>query len=203
MQILNGLLLDTETVAAAKYGSAVELEHMVLADATASITVANPDDVDFTDADVNDTNNSVTVAGHGLLTGTKVQVSTDDTLPDGLAAATDYYIIKVSSSVFKFATSQANALAGTAIDLLDAGTGNHTVEVNTTVAGSAKLQKTNDRASEDSRAWFDVASSSQNFTGSTTLNWALVDIGFVAVRAVVTVTSGTVTVSTRINAKGA
>lgn len=203
MQVLNGLLLDTETVAAAKYSSAIELEHMVLADTTASITASNPSDVGFTTADVNISNNSVTVADHGLLTGTKIQLTTDDTLPDGLLVLTDYYVIKVSSSVFKFATSQADALAGTAIDLIDAGTGNHVVDVTSTIAGSIKLQKTNDRVSEESRTWFDVANSSTNFSGATSLNWALVDIGFVAVRAVVLVTSGTVTVTQRINAKGA
>lgn len=62
-----------------------------------------------------------------LLAYTRVQVSTTTTLPAGLAAATDYYVIKVSDLTCKFATSYANAVAGTAIDITTAGTGTHTI----------------------------------------------------------------------------
>jgi hypothetical protein len=62
-----------------------------------------------------------------ILAGTKVRLTTTTTLPAGLATATDYYVIKASDSTFKLATSYANALAGTAINITDAGTGTHTV----------------------------------------------------------------------------
>jgi hypothetical protein len=62
-----------------------------------------------------------------ILTGTRIQVSTTTTLPGGLAAATNYYFIKVTDSTFKLATSYANAIAGTAIDITTAGTGTHTL----------------------------------------------------------------------------
>ena len=62
-----------------------------------------------------------------ILTGTRVRLTTTTTLPAGLATATDYYVIKVSDTTFKLATSYANAIAGTAIDITDAGTGTHTV----------------------------------------------------------------------------
>lgn len=62
-----------------------------------------------------------------ILTGTRVRLTTTTTLPAGLATATDYYVIKVSDSTFKLATSYANAVAGTAINITDAGTGTHTV----------------------------------------------------------------------------
>jgi hypothetical protein len=58
---------------------------------------------------------------------TRVQLTTTTTLPAGLATATDYYVIKVSDTTIKFATSYANAVAGTAIDITDAGTGTHTI----------------------------------------------------------------------------
>ena len=58
---------------------------------------------------------------------TRVQVSTTTTLPGGLSAATDYYVISVSDTTIKLATSYANAVAGTAIDITDAGTGTHTL----------------------------------------------------------------------------
>jgi hypothetical protein len=58
---------------------------------------------------------------------TRVQTSTTTTLPGGLAAATDYYVIKVTDTTIKLATSYANAVAGTAINITDAGTGTHTL----------------------------------------------------------------------------
>lgn len=62
-----------------------------------------------------------------ILTGTRVRLTTTTTLPAGLALATDYYVIKVSDTTFKLATSYANAIAGTAINITDAGTGTHTI----------------------------------------------------------------------------
>jgi len=62
-----------------------------------------------------------------VLTGTKVRLTTTTTLPAGLALATDYYVIALSSTTFSLATSYANAVAGTAINITDAGTGTHTV----------------------------------------------------------------------------
>ena len=62
-----------------------------------------------------------------VLTGTRVRLTTTVTLPAGLALATDYYVIKLSDTTFSLATSYANAVAGTAINITDAGTGTHTV----------------------------------------------------------------------------
>lgn len=62
-----------------------------------------------------------------ILTGTRIRLTTTTTLPAGLSLATDYYVIKVTDSTFKLATSYANAIAGTAINITDAGTGTHTI----------------------------------------------------------------------------
>lgn len=62
-----------------------------------------------------------------LLTGTRVRLTTTTTLPGGLATATDYYFIRMSDTTFELATSYANAIAGTQINITDAGTGTHTV----------------------------------------------------------------------------
>ena len=48
-------------------------------------------------------------------------------LPGGLSAGTDYYVIKLGDDTFSFATTRALALAGTAVDITDAGTGTHTI----------------------------------------------------------------------------
>jgi len=62
-----------------------------------------------------------------ILVGTRVRLTTTGVLPAGLATATDYYVIKVTDSTFKLATSFANAIAGTAINITDAGTGTQTI----------------------------------------------------------------------------
>jgi hypothetical protein len=66
---------------------------------------------------------------HGLNTGDgPVQVSNSGGgLPAGLAAATNYWVIRVDADHVSFATSLANALAGTAIDLTTNGTGTQTL----------------------------------------------------------------------------
>ena len=59
--------------------------------------------------------------------GDGVRFTTSGTLPSPLAAATTYYAIPGSTRrVFKFATTRANAIAGTAINITSAGTGTHT-----------------------------------------------------------------------------
>lgn len=62
-----------------------------------------------------------------ILTGTRVRLTTSGTLPGGLATATDYYVVKLSDTTFELAASYTNAVAGTQIDITDAGTGTHTV----------------------------------------------------------------------------
>jgi hypothetical protein len=65
--------------------------------------------------------------GHGYLTGDSVKLLTTTTLPAPLALLTEYYIIWISADIFKLATSHYNAMAGTAIDITDTGTGTHSV----------------------------------------------------------------------------
>jgi hypothetical protein len=62
-----------------------------------------------------------------ILTGTRVRLTTTTTLPAPLATATDYYVVRVTDSTFKLSTTYANAIAGTVINITDAGTGTHTI----------------------------------------------------------------------------
>ena len=62
-----------------------------------------------------------------ILLGTRVRLTTTTTLPAGLSLATDYYVIPITSSTFQLATSYANAVAGSQIDITSAGTGTHTI----------------------------------------------------------------------------
>lgn len=80
----------------------------------------------------------VAVAGHGYFTGDQVVLANSGgALPAGLAAATYYYVIKVDDDSLKLASSLANAVAGTAIDITGAGTGTHTIALQTNLVGVA------------------------------------------------------------------
>lgn len=56
-------------------------------------------------------------------TGQVVRVDSTGTTPSPLAESTDYYVISVNSTNIQLATSYANALAGTAINLTTTGSG--------------------------------------------------------------------------------
>jgi hypothetical protein len=96
-----------------------------------------------------------TAAAHGLLTGDgpiRLTTSAAD-LPLNLLTATDYWIIKLTDNTFKLATSLADALAGTAVDIGDAGTGTHTIsDTADTKSPSAAFTVTGDAAGE----WFSL-----------------------------------------------
>lgn len=139
----------------------------------------------FVDADVSVANDTVTITAHGFSTGVLGRLSSTGTLPAGLAAATDYFIIKVDANTIKFATSHANALAGTAVDITGAiGTGTHTFTP-TALNASFKLQ-----ASGDNLNWVDIAGTTVAISASGTTLLNLVDFAEPLFRAVLTQTSG-------------
>ncbi len=67
---------------------------------------------------------TVTIANHGYKTGQNVGIKVaSGTITTGLTATTAYYIIAVDASTIAFATSAANAYAGTKVNLSAAPTG--------------------------------------------------------------------------------
>jgi hypothetical protein len=88
---------------------------------------------------------NVTLTSHGMSTGDgpfQFTTSAAD-LPAGLAVLTDYWAIRIDNNTFQVATSRANALAGTQVDITDAGTGTHTIDRETRLivpAGVAKVE---------------------------------------------------------------
>lgn len=76
---------------------------------------------------VDDTASTFVINGDPFSTGDEVQITTTGTQPGGLSLATNYYIIRVSANTYQLATGILNAMAGTFIDLTDAGTGTHTL----------------------------------------------------------------------------
>jgi hypothetical protein len=81
----------------------------------------------FSTFTADDTTDICTHSNINLLPYTRVQLTTTTTLPAGLSLATDYYVIKVTDLTCKFATSYANAVAGTAVNITSTGTGTHTI----------------------------------------------------------------------------
>lgn len=93
--------------------------------------------------------NILSSTAHGLQTGDGPVRLTNSGggLPSGLATGTDYYAIRLTADTFSLASSLANALAGTAVTVSDAGTGTHTVDVTTsTVSPHLGLVVTGDSA---------------------------------------------------------
>jgi hypothetical protein len=81
-------------------------------------------------ADVDITLDTVHIANHGLKVGDVVNMTTSTTLPTGFAVDTAYYIIVVDGSTVAFATSRANAIAGTKINITGVGSGTQTITPN-------------------------------------------------------------------------
>lgn len=85
---------------------------------------------------VNITANTVSIPSHGFTTGKLIALTIGGgSLPAGLSA-TNYYLIAASADTVKFATSLANAEAGTAVDITDYGTTTQTMTLTPAIAGS-------------------------------------------------------------------
>jgi microcystin-dependent protein len=80
---------------------------------TVTITIATPGVVSLT--------------SHGFQTGDMIYLTTTGALPTGLSQNTIYYVINVTTSTFRLATSAANAAAGTAINTSGTQSGTHTL----------------------------------------------------------------------------
>ena len=94
----------------------------------------------------------ISIPSHGFSTGLKGQLTTTGGLPTGLSLATDYYVISVSSSTIKLASSLANASAGTAINISTQGTGVHTFTPTALSSATLKLQGSVDDTNYDDLA---------------------------------------------------
>ena len=111
--------LDSGIYKRVRYQSNSGNDYTILADDT------------FVDGDVTVGTDQVNIAAHLFVTSDKVQLSNSGgALPGGLSTATDYWIIKVDANNIQFASTEANAIAGTQIDITSAaGGGTHTIEV--------------------------------------------------------------------------
>ncbi len=78
----------------------------------------------------NATTEIITTSGtHGWSDGTPVAVLTTNTLPAGLVTQKTYYVGTEGSTTLKLYATRATLNAGTPIDITDAGTGTHTIQM--------------------------------------------------------------------------
>ncbi len=115
---------------------------------TASLDEANQfiPTMTFVDGNVTVGTDQIDLTSHAYVTGDPVVLTTTGTLPAGLATSTTYYVIRISASVIKFASTLANANLGTAIDITAAsGGGTHSISplvnraIDITSAGSGTI----------------------------------------------------------------
>lgn len=164
-----------------------------------NLDVNTPAAATFTSAsEVDATLNTFTDSVVGTYTtGLKGQVSTTVALPTGLLAVTDYFVIKLAGNVMQLAASLADALAGTAINITDVGTGNQTFTPTALAGGATKVQKSNKGAvlarnyTYAAADWTDIAAAT-NFTGDDTFWYEKNDPTYLALCVHVTLTAGQV-----------
>lgn len=158
-------------------------------------------DVNTPDAAVSASASQVTDANPGLLftnttangfaLGLVVQFTTSTTLPTGISAATDYYVIPVTTTTYFVATSLANALAGTAVDYTNTGTGDQTATPVALAGATLILQASNDNEA----TWSTVPNSTWTITADGSFKFELDYIRYASFRAYVAMTTGMLTFS--------
>jgi hypothetical protein len=139
-------------------------------------------------------------AGDAFLTGLKVQVTTSSGLPTGISGSTDYWVIKIDGNNIKLASSYANAIAGTPVDVTAIGVGTQTLVVDTDLEGDIKLQKSNEDDLDDA-VWIDITNSTTAIDAAGTFNWTVANAGFKRLRAAYVGDSSEATITLRVNGK--
>lgn len=153
-----------------------------------SVTVTTPAAETFTCATTD-----ICTAATGLINvlGLKGQGTTTTTLPTGLSTSTDYFVIPINDTTFYLATSYANAVAGTKIDITGTGTGTHTFTPTAIAGGTISLQ-----GSVDNSSYVDITSSSSNVTATAKFYWNISDTFYPFVRIKYVNTAGVFTADT-------
>lgn len=151
--------------------------------------------IEFASDDVDIDDDTITVENHGFTTGQSVYYAASTSTIVGIVdydtASDIYYVIKVDDDTIQLAASKANALAGTDIDLTNAGEGedHYIAIIAVTPDMGVKLQ-----VSIDNDFFVDLPSSSTAVTDDTDIFWEDVDMMYRYVRPVFTVTAGDILV---------
>jgi len=104
-----------------------EIRAAFSSDLLAALDVFGEKDESITTAEVDITEDKITV-DIDIPTGARIQFKTTDTLPDPLVADIVYYAIRLDPTHIKVATRKEDAMAGIQIDIIEQGTGTHTIK---------------------------------------------------------------------------
>lgn len=164
--------------------------------------VAIPAAVDVPDTAISEPNNTFTKAGHGLVTGMCVRVSTDGlALPAPLAALTDYWVIRIDNDVVKLALTYADATAATVvpIDLTDTGSAAATVTLTPqTNAGTVLIERAINPTNKTTSLTWKTLQSYNLVTDSSPKSYTLVDNPYSWIRVTWNVTKGALASNTAV-----
>lgn len=188
--------LTAQSLVQAASSSVVDISRSGVIAVQVNATVSTPSEKIFASTAVDTDADTITIASHGLLTGTKFQLTTTGSLPAGLSLATDYFVIAFSANAIKVASSLANANAGTAIDITTQGSGNDTLTPVALAGATAKLQQ-----SINGTDWFDLGSA-QNITTTSKLLFSQENPPSKYVKVTYAITAGQLTVSEEFLGKG-
>jgi|TARA_B100000035_G_scaffold272926_1_gene248499 hypothetical protein len=86
-------------------------------------TIGKPSAVSSVDT----ASNELSITAHPFNTGDRVVITSTGTVPGGLATNVGYFVISASANSIKLASTRANAVANTDIDIQSAGSGTITV----------------------------------------------------------------------------
>jgi hypothetical protein len=196
-------VLDTLDIAQDDNGDAFLVEYIKTFTVLIAISNASPAVKTFVDGDVTLVGDLIAIASHGYLTGLKVALTTSGALPTGLSAG-NYYVIKVDANTIKLASSVANAIAGTAVDITAAaGGGTHTLTP-AALSGTVKLQASNDIAANGTPTnWADIPNKSSSFSSGAYVLLGDIDPGYKWLRVVHTLAAGQINSVVTLCTKGA
>jgi hypothetical protein len=158
------------------------------------------------DSTVNITTNRITITSHGIPNGARGRLTTTGTLPSPFQLLTDYFAIVIDANTIQLATSYDNAIAGTAVDILDDGSGVHTF-TQIALGGSIQMQVTNDDPADSTASWTDFGSPTTISSSSSTILYSPVGTSlpakfpFNGVRMAVTNTGGGIALTAKFHGK--
>lgn len=181
------------TITAPATGVAVALDRVKLFSAQVNLIVNTNAAGTFAAASL--ASNHVTITTHGYTTGLIGQLTSAGSLPTGLSLSTNYYIIVVDANTVKFASTLANAQAGTAITL-SGGSGNSTFTPTALATATVGLQKSNDGVS------WSAEGSTQSVTASGTFWLESKDPTGEYLQVAYSLASGSFSASTIVKTKG-
>lgn len=204
LRLTKDLTVTTTDIVTTSTSSPIDVSRAKIISLQSVVDVNTPSAATFVDAGVNTTTDIITTqAAHGFnTTGLKVAATTSGSLPGGLSA-TDYYVIIVSTTEIKLASSLANALLGTPVNITTAaGGGTHTLTPAAIGGASLTLQKSNnyDPIYNSTGTW-DAVESATSISADGNIWISDIDPEYKWARLSFTLTAGRLSASTQVVVK--